>query len=156
MERDYYSILGVSRFASQQALRRAYRARILEVHPDRNPTDRIAADRARDVIEAYRILHDPESRRRYDLSRFGPAPRVMTPVYAADDPCPQWVTRFFAILLFFALTAGLLYVIATALADDTPVWRPSLGTIDVASGELPSHHSACVSYRIEIAKGDDR
>lgn len=135
MERDHYSILGVNRFASRQALRRAYRARIREVHPDLNPADEVASDRAREVIEAYRALRNPESRRRYDSSLARPAPRVIAPVYACDGPCPLWVTRFFAIMLFFAVAAGLFYVVATSVAGNTPVFRPSLGIVEIASSQ---------------------
>ena len=130
MERDYYSTLGVSRFVSQQALKRAYRARIRKVHPDLNPTDIIAADRARKVIEAYGVLRDPESRRRYDKMRSWPAERAAIPVYAYDAPCPQWVTQFFALVVFFAVAAALFCVVMTSVTDSTPVFRPSLAVLD--------------------------
>jgi len=131
MERDYYSTLGVNRIASQQALKHAYRTRIREVHPDLHPADQSCADRARKVIEAYGVLQDAESRRHYDRALARSAPRVTMPVYACDGPCPLWLTRFVALLLFFALAAGAFYVVTISLGDNTPVFRPSLG-INVA------------------------
>jgi hypothetical protein len=135
MERDYYSTLGISRLASQQALKRAYRSRIRQVHPDLNPADEVATDRARRVIEAYSVLSDPASRCGYDRTLARPALRAAVPIYACDGPCPLWVTRFFAILLFFAVAAGMFYVVATSVADNTPVFRPSLGIVETASSQ---------------------
>jgi len=135
MERDYYSILGVNRFASRQAIKRAYRARIRETHPDLHPSDGFASDRARDVIEAYRVLHDPDSRRRYDSSRAGIAAPAAAPIYVCEAPCPLWVTRFVAILLFFAVSAALFYAVAVSVSDNTPVFRPSLGIVQPAYEE---------------------
>lgn len=129
MERDYYSILGVDRFASRQAIKRAYRARIRETHPDLHPCDGLASERARDIIEAYRVLCDSHSRRRYDSSCAGIVLPAITPVYACDGPCPMWVTRLVAIVLFFAVSAALFYAVATAISDNTPVFRPSLGVV---------------------------
>lgn len=150
MERDYYSILGVNRFASRQAIKRAYRARIRETHPDLHPCDGFASDRARDVIEAYRVLHDPISRRRYDLSRGGIATPTVVPVYACDTPCPLWLTRFVAILLFFAVSAALFYAVAAFVSDDTPVFRPSLGIVQPAYEETAAHYGSPPSVQTRL------
>ncbi len=149
MERDHYSILGVNRFASRQAIKRAYRARIREVHPDLHPTDAIASDRARDVIEAYRVLRDPDSRRRYDSTRAATAP--IAPVYACDGPCPLWVTRFVAILVFFAVAAGLFYIVATSVWDSTPVYRPSMGMLSAPPARTPRRDATLVQRGLETA-----
>jgi molecular chaperone DnaJ len=73
MKRDYYEVLGVSREASADDLKRAYRRLALKHHPDKNPAaDRSAAeDRFKELSEAYQILSDPERRAQYD--RFGHA-----------------------------------------------------------------------------------
>src|SRR3984957_16211528 len=68
-ERDFYEILGVSRNATQEQIQRAYRKLARAHHPDVNK-DPGAEDRFKDVSEAYNVLHDPETRRRYDA--FGP------------------------------------------------------------------------------------
>jgi molecular chaperone DnaJ len=70
-KRDYYEILGVSRDADEDALKKAYRTIAMRDHPDRNPDDPEAEDRFKAASEAYAILSDAEKRRAYD--RFGHA-----------------------------------------------------------------------------------
>ncbi len=64
--RDYYALLGVSRDASPEEIKRAYRRLALQCHPDRNPDDPEAAERFKAVTEAYEVLSDPRKRQRYD------------------------------------------------------------------------------------------
>ena len=70
-KRDYYDVLGLSRNATEQELKSAYRKLALKDHPDRNPGDRAAEERFKEAAEAYAVLADPEKRGRYD--RFGHA-----------------------------------------------------------------------------------
>jgi curved DNA-binding protein len=75
-ERDYYEILGVPRTASQEEIQRAYRRLARRYHPDVNK-DPQAEERFKEITEAYNVLRDPETRRRYDM--FGPEFRQVPP-----------------------------------------------------------------------------
>lgn len=70
MASDYYELLGVSRTATTEEIKRAYRRLARQLHPDANPDDPQAEARFKEVALAYETLSDPERRRRYDL--FGP------------------------------------------------------------------------------------
>ena len=70
-KRDYYEILGVSRNAEADEIKKAYRKLALKFHPDKNPGDKEAEEKFREAAEAYDALGDPEKRRRYD--QFGHA-----------------------------------------------------------------------------------
>lgn len=79
--RDFYDVLGVSRNASQEEIQQAYRRLARQHHPDVNK-DPGAEERFKDISEAYDVLSDPETRRRYDA--FGPDFRSY-----ADDVDPE-------------------------------------------------------------------
>jgi molecular chaperone DnaJ len=68
---DYYELLGIARDADDKAIKGAYRKLALKYHPDRNPGDREAEERFKEINEAYAVLSDGEKRARYD--RFGSA-----------------------------------------------------------------------------------
>ena len=68
-KRDYYEVLGVAREASADELKKAYRDLARRYHPDKNPDDAEAEERFKEASEAFRVLSDPEQRKRYD--RFG-------------------------------------------------------------------------------------
>ena len=69
--RDYYEVLGVSRDATRDAIKSAYRKLAVSFHPDRNPGDKGAEDKFKEAAEAYAVLSDPDKRAHYD--RFGHA-----------------------------------------------------------------------------------
>ena len=64
--KDYYKILGVERTASEADIRKAYRKLAMQYHPDRNPNDKQAEDRFKEINEAYQVLNDPTKRSHYD------------------------------------------------------------------------------------------
>ncbi len=70
-KRDYYEILGVDRNATADEIKKAYRKLAVKYHPDKNPGDKEAEEKFKEIAEAYAILSDPEKRRRYD--QFGHA-----------------------------------------------------------------------------------
>ncbi|MEO0321630.1 MAG: molecular chaperone DnaJ [Myxococcota bacterium] len=70
-KRDYYEVLGVEKTADERTLKKAYRKRAMELHPDRNPDDPQAEDAFKEAAEAYQVLSDSQKREVYD--RYGHA-----------------------------------------------------------------------------------
>ncbi|MBX2845158.1 MAG: molecular chaperone DnaJ [Saprospiraceae bacterium] len=70
-KRDYYEILGVSKSATAEEIKKAYRKTALKYHPDRNPDDKAAEEKFKEAAEAYEVLSDDNKKARYD--RFGHA-----------------------------------------------------------------------------------
>lgn len=73
---DYYRILGVSREASDEDIKKAYRKLVFEHHPDRNPDKADAEERIREINVAYEVVGDSEKRRTYDRLSWGNEPRA--------------------------------------------------------------------------------
>ncbi len=70
-KRDFYEVLGVSKTASADEIKKAYRQKAIQYHPDKNPDDKVAEEKFKEAAEAYEVLSNPEKKQRYD--QFGHA-----------------------------------------------------------------------------------
>ena len=70
-KRDYYEVLGLKKGASEDEIKKAFRKMAMKYHPDRNPGDKTAEEKFKEVNEAYSVLSDPDKKSKYD--RFGHA-----------------------------------------------------------------------------------
>lgn len=70
-KRDYYEVLEVSKSATAEEIKKAYRKKAIQYHPDKNPGDKEAEEKFKEAAEAYEVLSDTEKRSRYD--QFGHA-----------------------------------------------------------------------------------
>src|SRR5690554_2720558 len=64
--KDYYNILGVSKNAGQDEIKKAYRKLAVKYHPDKNQDNKAAEERFKEISEAYEVLRDPQKRKKYD------------------------------------------------------------------------------------------
>ena len=69
-KRDYYEVLGVSKTASDDEIKKAYRKIAIKYHPDRNPDDKNAEEKFKEAAEAYSVLSDAQKRQQYDQFGF--------------------------------------------------------------------------------------
>lgn len=69
-KRDYYEVLGVDKNASADEIKKAYRKKAIQYHPDKNPGDKEAEEKFKEAAEAYDVLSNPEKRARYDQFGF--------------------------------------------------------------------------------------
>jgi molecular chaperone DnaJ len=70
-KRDYYEVLEVSKTASSEEIKKAYRKKAIQYHPDKNPDNKEAEEKFKEAAEAYEVLSNEDKRKRYD--QFGHA-----------------------------------------------------------------------------------
>ena len=70
-KKDYYEILGVKKNATEEEIKKAFRRLAMKHHPDRNPGNKQAEERFKEINEAYAVLSDKQKRQQYD--QFGPS-----------------------------------------------------------------------------------
>src|SRR4051812_200714 len=66
MKKDFYEILGIDRNATAEQIKKAYRKKAIEYHPDKNPGNKEAEEKFKAAAEAYEILSDPDKKARFD------------------------------------------------------------------------------------------
>lgn len=76
-KKDYYDVLGISRNASAEEVKKAYRKNAIKFHPDKNPGDKAAEEKFKEAAEAYEVLSSPEKKQRYD--QYGHAANASSP-----------------------------------------------------------------------------
>ena len=69
-KRDYYEVLGISKSASEEEVKKAYRKLAMQFHPDRNAGDKESEAKFKEVNEAYSVLSDGQKRKQYDTFGF--------------------------------------------------------------------------------------
>ncbi|MDE7226419.1 MAG: DnaJ domain-containing protein, partial [Ruminococcus sp.] len=70
-KRDYYEVLGLQKGASESEIKKAYKKKAREYHPDLNPDDPSCVEKMQEVNEAYETLSDPQKRAEYDAAQAG-------------------------------------------------------------------------------------
>ena len=96
-KRDYYEVLGVSRSATKQELKKAFKKLAMKYHPDRNPDDQAAAEKFKEAAEAYEVLSDAEKKAAEDVS-----PGISTSIGLRCFLPKTFIILFFLLIILMA------------------------------------------------------
>ena len=131
---DYYQLLGISRGASRETIKRAFRSCVRHVHPDCNPQNALATEHTRRLVEAYRVLSDPAGRQQYDLSA-APCARAAAVYRYMSAPCySQSFQRTLTTLVAICITvSSALWLAQAIVAEPAPAHRFVLNTVDYSA-----------------------
>jgi len=154
---DSHQLLGVSRYASREAVKRAFRLRLLEVHPDRNPGDSTAAERTRRLIEAYHALtaNLEPARAESSLTAAGEGRFVAFRTRRSPMYLPDWARRALGGAVLLGVIAWVALSTIRAVSGSTgPVFQPdpdglygiSTRTRTVAPIVEPSSIDDCIGW----------
>ncbi len=92
LDKDFYAVLGVTKTASADEIKKAYRKLARQFHPDANAGDAKAEEKFKEVSEAYDVLSDDSKRREYDEMRRRSAAPGRAASAPGDRPLPTWAT----------------------------------------------------------------
>lgn len=127
---NYYAELGVDRGASLGALKRAFRVRLLSIHPDQNPQDQLASERTRKAIEAYKVLSSPAGIREYGSAVDEMTGPVAVEYGEVDAEVPRSVAKVVSAVVVIGFAIYLLVtLVASILANRTPVFTFCVATM---------------------------
>ena len=130
-KRDYYEVLEVEKTASVEEIKKAYRKKAIQYHPDKNPGDKVAEEKFKEAAEAYDVLSNPDKRARYDQfghAGMGGAAGNGGPFGGFSAVCP-WTTYSPCSAIYSADTAVVLAAVSVVSADSAAVARNSNAVI---------------------------
>ena len=151
---DYYEVLGVSKTASADEIRKAYRKLAFKYHPDKNPGDKEAEKRFQEISNAYEVLHDAEKRKAYDQR--GQAAGIVGTVQQMGGTMGTAVITAVLTPLFVNKLAGSLgtttQAVQTALAQSQGGSLPSnISPQTISAAKEAFASSLAVAYLIVVA-----
>ena len=138
---DYYQLLGVRKGASLAEIKRAFRSRVLETHPDHHPDSGLANETTRSLIEAYKVLTDPSRRKFYDLSTAPYVPSIAAVAYTAPSARALAALRYLRVVVAVVFLFGAALCLAQAISTDSTKGRTytfsNIDSVRVDEDEMP-------------------
>ena len=153
-KRDYYEVLGVERNATADEIKKAYRKKAIQYHPDKNPGDKTAEEKFKEAAEAYDVLSNPDKRARYDQFGHAGVGGAAGNGGRADKRHAARVLRADPLVVGDALRLRNLGVGAVVVRDGGGAERPNHEVDGVVLG-IEVVHQAGADLRVLAFGGDD-